>query len=330
MKKTSICLATTAFLTISGSAFAQSNVQMYGVFDSAIVVEGGGPNGGVARIESGVSNGSRIGLQGKEDLGGGLSAIFLLEAGLLLDTGASDQNGLLFGRQAYAGLSNQNIGTVTMGRQYTPIYQTLTQIDPSANNFGGGAGQLMAGEKAGTRQNNTLMFSSVKVQGFSGQLAYGFGEVAGNQAASRQVGGSLTYERGGFSTRIGYNRTNNAIASDSARNTLLIAKYDFGMLTAGVGYGINKGMGTINSRDTILAVTVPMGNHTLMATYINKDDRAPGNQFGAQQFAGSYLYSLSKRTTLYTAYAHLSNTRFTTTKFGTGNREFDLGIKHAF
>jgi predicted porin len=320
----------TCVALLGSAAHAQTNVQIYGLIDSAIVVESGGPKGSATKIESGVSNGSRIGFKGTEDLGGGTSAIFLLESGILLDTGASDQNGLLFGRQAYVGLRRKGLGTVTLGRQYTPIYQTLTLIDPSANNYGGAAGQLMAGEKAGTRQNNMVKFASEEAGGVSGELSYSAGEVAGNVAASRSIGGSLTYVRGGLTTRVAYNRTNNATATDRARNTLAIAKYDFGVLTAGIGYGINKGMGTIDTRDTIAALTIPFGRHKVMATYINKADRAPSHKFGAHQYAGTYLYSLSKRTSLYAAYARLSNTNFTTTKFGTGNRELDLGIKHTF
>lgn len=76
-------------------------------------------------------------------------------------------------------------------------------------------------------------------------------------------------------------------------------KYDFGFLTAGIGYGTNRGM-------------------------------APIHKFGAHQYVGTYLCSLSKRTSLYAAYAKLSNTNFTTTTFGTGNRELDLDIKHVF
>lgn len=328
MKKAVLAAAVLAI--VNTGAFAQSNVQIYGLIDSAVVYESGGPKGSATKLESGVSNGSRIGFRGNEDLGSGLSAVFVLEAGILLDTGASDQNGLLFGRQAYVGLRKKDVGTLAAGRQYTPIYQTLTMIDPSSNNYGGAAGQLMSGEKAGTRQNNALNFSSDKFNGLSGQLAYGFGEVAGNAAASRQVGGSLTYENGPLTLRTAYNKTNNATATDSARNTLSFAKYDFGILTAGVGYGTNRGTGTTQSRDYIAALTVPFGAHTVMATYIRKDDRSAANKFDAHQYAGTYLYALSKRTNVYIAYAKLSNINFTTTKFGTGDREIDLGIKHTF
>ena len=56
------------------------------------------------KITSGVGAGSRLGFKGSEDLGGGHSAIFLLENGFQADTGAMGQGGLLFGRQIYVGL----------------------------------------------------------------------------------------------------------------------------------------------------------------------------------------------------------------------------------
>ncbi|WP_374361915.1 porin [Pseudoduganella danionis] len=322
--------AAVAMLASHGAAHAQSNVQIYGLIDSAIVLESGGPKGRITKLESGVSNGSRLGFKGEEDLGGGTSAFFLLESGMLVDTGGMDQGGLLFGRQGYVGLRQKDIGALYMGRVYVPIYQTLTTIDPMANQYAGAAGQLMSGAKAGARQNNTVMFISEEMQGWTTQLAYGAGEVAGNAAASRQLGGSLTYSRGDFTARIGYNQTNNATATDSAHNTLMIAKYNFGPVIAGLGYAINHGIGSIDSRDSIAALTIPLGKHTLMATYIDKNDRATSHKYQAHQYAGAYSYALSKRTALYASFAYLSNTNFTTTRFGTGNREYDLGMRFSF
>lgn len=48
---------------------------------------------------------SRWGVRGKEDLGGGLHAVFTLESGFAPDSGVSNQGGRLFGRQANVGLS---------------------------------------------------------------------------------------------------------------------------------------------------------------------------------------------------------------------------------
>lgn len=318
-----------AIASTSSSAMAQSNVTIYGLLDTAMVSTRGGPDGSEFKIDSGVSNGSRIGFRGREDLGNGLSAIFQLEAGILLDSGASDQNGTLFGRQAFMGLKGK-MGTLTIGRQYTPIYHTLTSVDPFNNNYGGAAGQLMSGAKAGTRMNNTVMYVSPEISGLTGQLAYGAGEVPGDSAKSRQLGASLTYKAGPLLLRGGYNRTNNVTATDSARNVLLVGEYDFGPLTAGFGYGTNRGQRGIDSRDYIAALTVPLGGaHTLMATLIHKSDRANTNM-GANQVAAAYTYYLTKRTNVYVAYSKLSNIRFTTSKFGEGDRELDVGIKHLF
>lgn len=314
---------------MAGTAHAQSNATIYGIVDTGLVFARGAPAGSATKLESGVSTGSRIGFRGREDLGSGMSAIFTLETGLLADTGAFDQGGLLFGRQAFVGL-NGAAGTVTLGRQYTPIYQTLLIADPFGNNYGGASGQLMSGEKAGTRMNNTVIYTTPTFNGLNAQAAYGFGEVAGDSSRSRQTGLAAGYSGGPLTVRLAHHQTNNATATDRAKNTLLVGKYDFGVAAASLGYGINKGLGTIDSRDLLVGVSVPFGPHTVMATYIRKDDRSAANTFDAHQHAVAYNYALSKRTSLYAAYAKLSNTRFTTTKFGAGDSEVDLGVRHSF
>lgn len=162
---------------------AVAGVEVYGMLDAAVVLAHGGPAGSRTKLEAGVSNGSRIGVRGREDLGGGTTAIFTVETGILNDTGGVDQDGVLFGRQAFVGVQGR-YGTLTLGRQYTPIFETLTDVDPFTNNYGGALGQLMTGEKAGTRQNNTVQFATPVLAGFSGQLAYGAGEAADPVRAS--------------------------------------------------------------------------------------------------------------------------------------------------
>lgn len=314
----------------SAAASAQTSVTIYGIVDTGLVSESGGPKGSAIKLESGVSTSSRLGFRGSEDLGSGLSAIFTLEMGFLADTGALDNTGnVLFNRQSFVGLKGP-VGAITMGRQYTPIYSTLLIADPLGNNYGGASGQLMSGEKAGTRMNNTVMYASPDLNGFNAQAAYGFGEVPGDNEKSRQIGFAAGYAKGPATIKVAYNRTNNATATDSAKNTLVVGRYDFGMVAASLGYGINKGLGKIDSRDLLLGVSVPFGAHTVMATYIRKDDKSAANTLDVHQVAAAYNYALSNRTSLYAAYAKLSNTHFTTTKFGTGDKELDIGIRHTF
>ena len=261
--------------------------------------------------------------------GGGASAIFVMESGLLNDTGALDQGGLQFGRQSYVGVNGAS-GSLTMGRQYTPIYTTLLMADPFGNNFGGASGQLMSGEKAGVRMNNTVMYGSPIVGGFNAQLAYGFGEVAGDASKSRQLGAALGYANGPLSLRVGYNRQNNATSTDTARNTLFAAKYDFGSVITTLAWGSNRGIGAIDSRDVLAGISIPFGANLLMASYIRKSDLSPSHAADAHQLALACTHALSKRTALYAAVAGLSNTHFTTTKFASGSRELDLGVRHTF
>ena len=138
MKKTMMALALSA---AAGMAAAQSNVTVYGIFDMALVRESGG-TASSTKMTSGVESGSRIGFKGTEDLGGGMSAIFLVENGFQGDTGAMGQGGLLFGRQAYVGLQG-SAGTVTLGRQYTPQYLAVAAVDPFGSGTAGDTKKLM-------------------------------------------------------------------------------------------------------------------------------------------------------------------------------------------
>ena len=69
MKTSRTALA--ALLALSGTAFAQSSVTLYGRFDSGLVVDSGNAAGKSVRISSGVAKGSLLGFKGTEDLGDG-------------------------------------------------------------------------------------------------------------------------------------------------------------------------------------------------------------------------------------------------------------------
>lgn len=348
--------------TYTSFAFAQSSASIYGIVDVGVVRENGGAEGGMTRITSGVSAGSRLGIRGRETLDGDLSAIFLLENGFQADTGTAGQGGLLFGRQAYVGLQGR-LGAITAGRQYTPEYLTVVLADPFVSGSAGDSKNLMAPTgNAASRMDNSLKYVSPTVGGWSAELAYAAGEVAGDSAAGRQYGAALDYAAGPLHLRAGYHDRNNDTAAvtgtASARNTVLAAVYDFGHVVgdikAHVAYGINHGpnssmlrnaanpygaleapVASTDSRDLLLGATVRFGAHTLLASWIRKDDRTALDQ-SADQYALGYQYALSKRTALYSAIAHIVNqhgagyTVGSAIEGGSGNRAIDLGIRHAF
>ncbi|WP_082855366.1 porin [Paraburkholderia phytofirmans] len=121
----------------SSASHAQSSVTLYGVIDTGVeYVTNVGPqkSSSVHMPSLTASLPSLWGLRGKEDLGGGLKAIFVLESGFAPAQGTLNQGGRLFGRQAYVGLSGR-WGTLTLGRQYSQIFWAILTGDTLAPNI---------------------------------------------------------------------------------------------------------------------------------------------------------------------------------------------------
>ena len=360
MKKSLIALAALAAV----SAFAQSSVTVYGRMDAGITRDGGGLAGAtnVTRLDSGVQGGTRLGFRGVEDLGGGLKANFVAETGFCGDSNAGAPNfctggNNFMGRQATVGVSG-GFGAVDLGRQYTPAFGVLNALDPFGtglagqitNLFDSTGGYAVAGANSGNpRMNNTVKFTTADFSGFSASVGYGFGEVAGNSSGSRSVGLSAQYANGPIYVGFGYHTAKNAAATDERKNVLVGATYDFGPAKAHFAYGTTRNTlvqgvvlggtaGSINNgdgRNVMLGVSAPLGAGRLMASYIRHDDKGVNN-FDANQFGIGYSYALSKRTSLYTAYAKISNKNggFYTVgnagNGGIGNSAFNLGVAHTF
>jgi GBP family porin len=134
MKKASLLVAAGIVCAgVTSGACAQGSVTLYGIIDTGLAygnsVASSTKTQGAHRISAvtGFGSGDRWGLTGKEDLGGGLQAIFTLEAGFSGLTGASTQN-RLFGRQLFVGLAHSRYGTFTMGRQYDYTFDYVAPL----------------------------------------------------------------------------------------------------------------------------------------------------------------------------------------------------------
>ena len=358
MKKSLISIAILG--AMSSAAFAQSNVTIYGIVDAGLVSERGGIAGTAQKLTSGVASASRLGFKGTEDLGGGLSAIFNLEAGFRADTGALDNtNNQLFNRQSFVGLSSKEAGTLTLGRQYTPYYETLRDVaDPFALGLAGTARNLFPVQGDQTRTSNSVVYQTPSFQGFKGEVSYTLGEQAGNVTTGREYGLFVEYANGPLNARVAYNARNNDTATVTTntmgRNTLVAANYDFGVAKAYFAYGRDKGMNSAalgnnvaftvvpvaasqDSTDLLVGATVPVTGTagTVMASFIRKNDKEAFNR-DADQWAIGYTYALSKRTSTYVAYAKIKNkngasyTVGNNSEAGTGDKAFNLGLKHSF
>ncbi|MCL6485327.1 porin [Janthinobacterium lividum] len=315
----------------SGGALAQSSVTIYGVADAGLVFDKDAAGDRVNRVASGVASGSRIGFKGKEDLGGGLAATFVLESGFNIDTGTSGQGGRLFGRQAYVGLTG-SAGAVTLGRQYSPYYLALRDVaDPFVIGLAGTASNIMA---TNYRVDNMLQYSTPTWNKLSGELAYGFGEVPGDNAKNRSMGGAMHYIDGPLNVTLTHHRAEDLQAKQK-RNTLLATRYDFGVLQGNFGYADNRAIDSSKSNDILVGFSAPFGATKLVASYIRHNDKSKANR-DAQQWAIGAFYALSKRSDLYTGYGHISNKNGATfvvgnaTDDGTGTSGFNLGMRHTF
>jgi predicted porin len=212
MKKNAIAAACLACTSIP--AFAQSTVTLYGLIDEGFVYTNNAKGSKAYVLQSGDLAGSRWGLKGAEDLGGGLKAVFTLESGFDVNNGRLGQGGLAFGRQAYVGLSNGSMGTVTIGRQYDSLVDYLAQT--TANGNWGGYFFSHPYDNDNTdntfRVNNTIKYTSANFAGVQFGGTYSFSNDT-NFANNRQYSVGAQYANGGLLIAAAYLQANNPSAT---------------------------------------------------------------------------------------------------------------------
>jgi general bacterial porin, GBP family len=219
MKKTLlIAMLTGIFAT---AAHAQSSVTLYGLIDTGLTyvsnqkVAGSTPTTGHSNfLETNASVvPDRWGLRGSEDLGGGLKAIFTLESGFTLTNGALGQHGLLFGRQAFVGLSSDQFGTVTLGRQYDSVVDYLAPLSGAGGANGGGVFFTHPYDNDNLdntmRINNAVKFTSLNYDGWQFGSLYGFSNAAGGFSNNRAYSFGTSYNNGPVRFAAAYLQLNN-------------------------------------------------------------------------------------------------------------------------
>ncbi|MEI7297982.1 porin [Paraburkholderia tropica] len=195
-------------LAAFGGAHAQSSVTLYGLIDAGLTYINNQGGGRLFEFQDGANFGSRFGLKGSEDLGGGLKAIFTLENGFTLGTGALRNNGALFGRQAFVGLSSP-YGTLTMGNQYDFVadYITPFNLNGYASVYAGHMGDI--DRISAVQLPNSVKYQSPTIDGFSFGGMWSFGNVAGNFNEDSAWSVGAGYKNGGFNAAAIYERLYN-------------------------------------------------------------------------------------------------------------------------
>jgi predicted porin len=275
------------------SAFAQSSVTLYGVLDEGLDWTSNVGGNRSYELTSGYASGSRWGLRGTEDLGGGTQAVFQLESGVNLSNGAAGQGGRMFGRQAYVGMQNKQYGTVTFGRQYDSVVDYLAPTTANGN-F---AGYLFAhpfdndNTDNSFRANNSVKYASPSLNGFQFGGTYSFSNSA-SFADNRLYSMGASYSNGGLLVGAAYLRADNpgmngtgAIATNDAS---FIAER---MQVYGAGVNYTFGPATAGFAYTNTSYKNPTGNGYLGDTDISNGTALKNIKYQNFELNGKYQFT---------------------------------------
>ena len=323
----------------------QSNVQLYGLIDTGMLLEkrlDGGKRFGVA---SGISGQSRFGVRGSEDLGNGYSVTFQLEGGLLTTTGKSTQ-GRLFGRQATLGLKG-GFGELKMGRQtvfgysWTPFIASPFGVAWSGNSIGSTFGYKSGDFGADGRLSNAFTYQTPIVGGFEAGIGYSFStadeQSFGASNNNRVLTAGLRYTNGPLKAALTYERLDPIKDSNKrkAQNYQFALSYDFGPVRLFSGYNeqrninLNPAPGYVatghdKDRAFTVGASIPTGKSgAVMLSY----QRAMMSNNGG--FAAGYRYQLSKRTNVYVM-GNLYSVRNHLIDENQRKHQFGVGLQHSF
>ncbi|WP_250530199.1 porin [Caballeronia sp. ATUFL_F1_KS4A] len=209
MKRVALAGAAGLLAALPGIVQAQSSVTLYGIIDAGLAYTNNQRGASNVQATSGKLNGSRWGLKGVEDLGGGYKALFTLESGYRVNDGTLAQGGREFGRQAYVGVAKTGIGTLTLGRQYDPNTDLVALF--AGPGFWSPATHVGDNDNLNQtfRINNAVKFKSDTFAGVTVDALYGFSNQASNGAGAgfgnnRAWGVSASYASGPLQLGAGY------------------------------------------------------------------------------------------------------------------------------
>ncbi|MGS0891983.1 porin [Burkholderia stagnalis] len=298
---------------LSGAVHAQSSVTLFGRIGGGVRWVNGMTGGSQIGFNNNIIAGNEFGIRGREDLGGGLKALFVLDGAFSSGTGAVKTAGTLFSQAAYVGLTGA-FGRVTLGRQFNAAEDLGIALDPL-----GGRGQSLAVEPGVLFDGNPFTLDSrfnntIKYLGQAGGLrvgaSYSPGGVAGASRAGTSYSAAAMYTLADLMGGASYAQTDSPDGSQSARTiqaggTLQLGRARFYLSYASLNVTANKA-GAPSRRDDIPSfgvVVQPVPSVQLSAAAFYDRARDLGNASGAD---GSKLttyaiaeYFLSKRTELY-------------------------------
>lgn len=329
MKKSLIALAVLG--SVAGVAQAQSSVTMYGLVDVFAGREKteviGVSSTSTTVLNSGGLATSRWGVQGSEDLGGGLKAIFKLEQGFDASNGTATAS-TAFNRQSWVGLEG-GFGTVQLGNVWSAFddvfYIGNSIFDAVAFSP---AYKVLSVAGYNDKPRNAVRYTSPNFGGFSAAVSHGLDENAA--AKNDQTDFNLQYAAGPLTAAFAYQLQNDAAGVGlDGKYTYLTAAYDFGVAVLKGGFGNTRNVTAANVKTTDwqIGADFPLSSALTLSTGYaasktkDLDTKSNGYSVGA-------LYALSKRTSTYAAFTKVNEKAagVTTDKYTV----FGAGIQHKF
>ncbi|VVE34460.1 Outer membrane porin protein 32 [Pandoraea iniqua] len=299
-------LAVAAGFTLPTAAHAQSSVTLYGLLDLSLDWSHSGSQS-TYRMLSGAQTGSRFGLKGSEDIGGGNRINFTLENGFNLNNGTASDSTSIFNRQAWVGASGR-WGEVRFGRQNSPLYVPLEgKFDAT------GASTIASGLNSfatlSVRASNALYYGTPDIAGFSAQAMLGLRDnTTTPRSGINNYHLTASYTRGPVDLGVGYQSVDSATNASTLKAFFGGGSYDFGTVRLYAGFhhaqqsdgSVDKNVYTVSGAYRFNPAS------TLALVYSHLDDRTPAAR-DADHLGLMYAYWLSKRTWLYASGAVLLN-----------------------
>ena len=296
--KLHISVVVAAMCAASNNAWSQSSLTLYGLVDGGINFLSNAQTGksqGALTGHSKVSiqdgtlgglNASRFGILGTEDLGGGLSAIFKLESGFAINSGALGQGSDLFGRQARVGLRSNQFGTISLGRQYDPAIAFIRPFTIAAQLAG------FMGTHVGDMDDlddshyfdSSITYTSLDYNGLVFGGMYGVGGVAGSPGRDQTWALGGGYTNGPIALGINYLNAQNPnfsyFGGNPASGTTATSNNlgSLGSATEAQANPIYAGYASAHTLQSIAAGgSYAVGRATLGVTYSNTQFRSLGD-----------------------------------------------------
>ena len=287
-------------------------------------------------MESGNLSGSRWGLKAAEDLGG-FKVGFVLENGFSADTGKLGQGGRLFGRQSTV-YAEGRLGKIEAGRAgvlasdvgTTGMLGYITPMGTSYGNYTAMFNSVMSVPVNGSyRVDNSVTYTTPSWGGFTARVQYAFGENGkeNKPGTDRYAAAGIDYTGGPLKAVLVVDSINyDSSAGKNPDDSLTVTggvSYDFGPVTAYAaaqyfkdvstdsfaGLSLDNGSGTpvggtMKGYGAVLSASGPVlgGWGFASAAWMDAESEEKGAlRFDYKRLVGSvgYIYSLSKRTSLY-------------------------------